>query len=1112
MAYEMRIDAAVSGQQQVDALTAATDRQAARTKSLDDGLKAYLATHDKYIKAQETEAGRVAAIAALKEKYYDQQTAQLRKIAAAQDAAAKEEQRRVQAVVRAAEEEEKARKKAADALVKAAEAQQKANAELGASVKNFITNHLGAAGDAAEKFALNYGKVGLALVGVGTAAAVAGGYLVNLANETGKYAQETYNLAQRTGLTTAETQLFTHAAEVAGVNAGTLTTAMRTLSRGMSENSDEGKKQKQVLRDLGMGAESALKPMGELLPEIFQKLSEVGNVMERDRMTITLFGRSGLELEPLFARFKELEERVSATGDVMDSKGIDKARAYREEMALLAQTWEALTHTMGMSAIGVIQVLREGFSGGPDDLEQMQWATSPGAAYSRKTRRPARGIEPNIQDAVQRYGSSFGPITGPFNIGGGTTYRNPEDVMRDRITANQSAIERALKSKEGDQGLGEAKAKLAEAQEKLKTASPTGDISDKVAAVQAAKEEVAAIEARIKASKDLVTATERLTETQKRATEAYEKAQALESNDTPMGKFLAAIAVNATETADQIRKSPASLRSRIQSAGMVRDEAALLDFRREQAASNLKFDTENPAARLVDDLTKNMDALFKAQVEGRRNLGLGTVLDNSPIAPPPGYTSPAQQLKDARDRERRGMALIGVRAGLEGASEGDIVKAEYAARIGYARDEYAAQLRLAEQKKDDGEKERARADALDQLNEKIFDAQLGREQAILEMALKQKEQFQSLAVGFLDAARSGGGAGIQKFLIGQVNKIEDTIVGNAAGLVWPTIQKAMGGMHTQAGTTMGKLLQGTPFGPDPLKTAGMTLTQAGADLIQAAADLRAAATSPSGGGGSAGGWSGAASRVSGMSTGAGAGGGVDDGSGPDEFTPAELNQAFGETGPDAGGGFSTQGGYSASPAKGPMTVGKGIGYGVAAAGAAYGAYEGFKAGGAQGALQGTGSILGAASLIPGPQQPFIMAAAMATTLISSILGDPKQRRENEIQKELKYNQYMAPVAISASMTTGGTYADFDRFGAPRGSNLSPFPTVEQGFFDYRHNITVPGRTDSAFGGPGGTPITVSVQTLDSRSFNENSHLVADAVQHAIQTGRGTGLQETLRHL
>ena len=100
------------------------------------------------------------------------------------------------------------------------------------------------------------------------------------------------------------------------------------------------------------------------------------------------------------------------------------------------------------------------------------------------------------------------------------------------------------------------------------------------------------------------------------------------------------------------------------------------------------------------------------------------------------------------------------------------------------------------------------------------------------------------------------------------------------------------------------------------------------------------------------------------------------------------------------------------------------------------------------------------------------------------------------------------VAVNASMGTGGTYADYDRFGGMRSSSFSPFPTVEQGFFLYREGMTVPGRTVNPYGGG----VTVNVQTLDSRSFNDNSHLIAGALNHALQTNRATDLQETLRNL
>jgi len=1090
MAYEMKVDASVAGQQQLAQLTAATEKQEDRTKRVALAIQGYIQSNSKLSETQAKLALDEVKLEQLREKH----RMQLEKLAAAAQ--------------------------------KRAETEEQANARIGASVKNFITNPLGAAGDAAEKFVVSYGKVGIAAGGVGLGLAVVSGWLIKNASDTAKYAQETANLASRTGLTTTETQLYTRASEVAGVNAGTLTTAMRTLSRGMSENSDEGKKQKKVLEELGLGAEAAFKPMGELLPELFQKLSAVGNAMERDRMTITLFGRSGLEMEPLFAQFKQLEARVSATGVIMDAQGIQKAAKYREQLVLLGLQWDALKLSLGQGAIGVIRFVT---GGGDINLKD----TSDAYSIGRMVRNAiVEGIVPGaggLSDfiAKRNQGEDFDaayaagvaketkPPTGP----------SAESLLR---SANAQKLREYNLAHEDvktrlDNELKRLTSDREDAEQRFTSAAPGSPKQVTArAGLEKIDQQIAATKEQIKAAQELKGAIEREIELRKRSEKAFDDAF-YRGEDSAQRRYDRSRTDIAADRADELRK-PGANAARINADFDLQQRAAFVtyvaDAAKERQASQTKLDKMDFRGQLVagKDEDRGWDEVYKT-ADKLADALLKSVLKAANEAREGALKVEEDSLRNLRNTGQRRLSQIGIRNQLAGGSEGQEVSDTYNLRISLVNQEYAQRLKIAALLKTTGEQESARKIALADKDQQIFDARMAQENALLEIALRQKQEFQSLAVGFVDAARSGGGAGIQKFLIGQLNKIEDTIVGNAAGLAWPTIQKAMGGMHAQAGTTMGKLLEGTPFGPDPLKTAGMTLTQAGTDLIQAAADLRAAATSPSGGGGSAGGgWNGAASRISGMWTGAGAGAG----GGIDEFTPDELKQAFGETGPNQTGspipgdnstpntGFSTQG-YSA-PGKGGLTVGKGIGYGVAAAGAAYGAYEGFKAGGAQGALQGTGSILGAASLIPGPQQPFIMAAAMATTLISSILGDPKQRRENEIQNELKYNQYMAPVAINASMTTGGTYADFDRFGAPRGSNLSPFPTVEQGFFDYRHNITVPGRTDSAFGGPGGTPITVNVQTLDSRSFNENSHLVADAVQHAIQTGRGTGLQETLRHL
>ena len=198
--------------------------------------------------------------------------------------------------------------------------------------------------------------------------------------------------------------------------------------------------------------------------------------------------------------------------------------------------------------------------------------------------------------------------------------------------------------------------------------------------------------------------------------------------------------------------------------------------------------------------------------------------------------------------------------------------------------------------------------------------------------------------------------------------------------------------------------------------------------LENTAALRAMALSPSGGGGSGGGFGGYARAVSAF------GGGTDmtDGwSGPGEVynDPLMATAGYGTPEFDAQGNAVTVDAPAASG--GGMSVGKGVGYAAAGAAAAYGAYRGFSKGGAQGALMGTGAILGAASMIPGPQQPFVMAAAMATTLIAGILGDPRQRRSDELSSDAQARAYTMPTGADYSIDAGGRYTDYDYTGRSR---------------------------------------------------------------------------------
>lgn len=134
--------------------------------------------------------------------------------------------------------------------------------------------------------------------------------------------------------------------------------------------------------------------------------------------------------------------------------------------------------------------------------------------------------------------------------------------------------------------------------------------------------------------------------------------------------------------------------------------------------------------------------------------------------------------------------------------------------------------------------------------------------------------------------------------------------------------------------------------------------------------------------------------------------------------------------------------------------------------ATLGAIDGFRRGGASGNLQGIGSILGAASLIPGPQQPFVAAGALIAGFVSSILPDPKAKRDRQIDQMLNSSIYEATAPTTFTMDQLGRGFDSNKRG------------------DYR-----------AMGN-----IQVNINALDSRSVVDNRESIADAVQLAMLEG------------
>jgi hypothetical protein len=208
------------------------------------------------------------------------------------------------------------------------------------------------------------------------------------------------------------------------------------------------------------------------------------------------------------------------------------------------------------------------------------------------------------------------------------------------------------------------------------------------------------------------------------------------------------------------------------------------------------------------------------------------------------------------------------------------------------------------------------------------------------------------------------------------------------------------------------------------------------------------------------------------------------------------------------------------PTKGLSGVGA-LGFAAAGADVALGAITAvsqFKKGGARGALGGTSAILGtAAALTAGVPilGEALGIAALGTSLVKSMLGDPKVERQKQISKNLFLDQYQAPQAQNITSSTMGTFADIGRSGDIRTSSLSPYARTTSAYLDLPYRFNVPGTQTSQFGGGG--PITINnnvtnhVAAMDAGSFEtflkKNPTAVAEGVAHGLSFGasRATGV-------
>lgn len=834
------------------------------------------------------------------------------------------------------------------------------------------------------------------------------------------------------------------------------------------------------------GATAALFPIAGgvallgVLDKIVGKVGDWANahnpVLQAQQTSLSLLKQEGEEYDRLAQKVRELNreklKRQFGAGFVDRLDAADAARAAKQEdqdqINRLTELQGRLTRLSQVVSIG---------GGGVSTLHQAP--LSEADTHISAQLKAALGLKPEDKTGLE----------GLVNKAGGVPNVSEAGAARDLSIGVDQALARAREQQGKD---------LAESGEKKAAA-------DKDAATKAEE-----------AARKREAIENRTLELEKRSTERY--ATAFFADDpTPQRKYSTALAHIGEEREDALRKDGADP-ARVNAAFDLQKIAAFMTYLQDASKAMQQF---NEATQ------KGIAAIDKGMERGERlydptfpNIGSTNI-----GGPSERYASPQEQLRLARDRGSSAMRSA------RGGSPDDIFSAR---KIGIDA-VYEAEVRLGHAD-----------DALIEKQQKLREAEQDRLDAVQALLDKQTEQARALAGGLFDAIRGRStNHFFRSFAVGQEKQLFENLAS-------PAILGAthiLGSAIPNTGA-IGTLLHGTVFdsaNADPSK-ATATYTKSTAqntlDTVKELRALRGGLTGQNGDPNSA-----PVGLYNLPSTNAlnpffGGGGLLGTGIGAGSTT---LGKAFGQNSPLSqffsgigAGGDNPIGailtGQAVSSGRGANLTDAqraGVAAGTAAmlAGAGMTIASGLSQGGAGGILKAASGGLGAASLIPGPQQPFIAAGAAAAGILAGMFSSGPEQRARQIFNTLAQNQYLAPTALNVTQGMDGTYTDFGARGNLRTSSMSAVPFVSQPYITSRvYNgqrtyYDAPGQVIVPYsGGPVGTgvtpvsnapgagsagaPPTIIIQALDSESLHEylqkpkNAMAVGESVASHLQSHEG----------
>ena len=205
------------------------------------------------------------------------------------------------------------------------------------------------------------GMAGALGISLGVSTAVAG--IQRFVTSTIQLADSMGVTAEQTGMTVEQISALRFVAEQADVEFSTLQSSLVKFNRTIAEAGTGNKAAKDAFLQLGISMQTVRNTKPEdLFALVAQRVSELGSETDRTKALVDIFGRSGADLGPLFAKGAEGIAKGTAAakelGAVISTEANEKVRALGDQADLLGKKWDAFaTNLLGRSAPTIIRAL-----------------------------------------------------------------------------------------------------------------------------------------------------------------------------------------------------------------------------------------------------------------------------------------------------------------------------------------------------------------------------------------------------------------------------------------------------------------------------------------------------------------------------------------------------------------------------------------------------------------------------------------------------------------------------------------------------------------------------------------------------------------------------------